>query len=230
MVQGSHIVVRRLYDHDRCYIFQNADNRIIFAIPYERDFTLIGTTDRDFAGDPAAVASLAGGDRISLSGGERIFRFSRDAGRRGLVLFRRAPALRRRRERGAGRHPGLCAGARFRGRRAAAVDLRRQDHDLSPSRPARARQARRLSPGRGEGQARLDRRRAAARRRIFRRRASRRCSPISSEPIPGSGPSRREGSRAPMASTRARCSAMRRSPPTSVASSAPGSPRPRRSI
>ena len=55
MVQGSHIVVRKLYDHDRCYIFQNADNRIIFAIPYERDFTLIGTTDRDFTGDPGKV-------------------------------------------------------------------------------------------------------------------------------------------------------------------------------
>ena len=55
MVQGSHIVVRRLYDHDRCYIFQNADSRIVFAIPYERDFTLIGTTDADYHGDPADV-------------------------------------------------------------------------------------------------------------------------------------------------------------------------------
>ena len=55
MVQGSHIVVPRLYDHDRCYIFQNADNRIFFAIPYERDFTLIGTTDQDYTGDPADV-------------------------------------------------------------------------------------------------------------------------------------------------------------------------------
>ena len=43
----------RLYDHDRCYIFQNADGRIIFAIPYERDFTLIGTTDRDYRGNPS---------------------------------------------------------------------------------------------------------------------------------------------------------------------------------
>jgi glycerol-3-phosphate dehydrogenase len=55
LVQGSHIVVRRLYEHDRCYIFQNADNRIIFAIPYEGDYTLIGTTDRDYSGDPADV-------------------------------------------------------------------------------------------------------------------------------------------------------------------------------
>ncbi len=55
LVQGSHIVVKRLYAHDRCYIFQNADSRIFFAIPYEGDFTLIGTTDRDYEGDPAAV-------------------------------------------------------------------------------------------------------------------------------------------------------------------------------
>jgi glycerol-3-phosphate dehydrogenase len=54
-VQGSHIVVRKLYDDDRCYIFQNADNRIVFVIPFEQNFTLIGTTDHDYAGDPAAV-------------------------------------------------------------------------------------------------------------------------------------------------------------------------------
>lgn len=56
MVKGSHIVVRKLYDHDRCYIFQNADGRICFAIPYEEDFTLIGTTDLDYQGDPGAAA------------------------------------------------------------------------------------------------------------------------------------------------------------------------------
>ncbi|MEO7054294.1 MAG: glycerol-3-phosphate dehydrogenase [Rhizomicrobium sp.] len=55
LVQGSHIVVRQLYKHDRCYIFQNRDGRVIFAIPYENDFTLIGTTDRDYQGDPASV-------------------------------------------------------------------------------------------------------------------------------------------------------------------------------
>jgi glycerol-3-phosphate dehydrogenase len=45
LVRGSHIVTRRLYDHDKCYFFQGTDGRIIFAIPYEQDFTLIGTTD-----------------------------------------------------------------------------------------------------------------------------------------------------------------------------------------
>jgi len=56
LVKGSHIVVKKHYANDRCYIFQNADNRIIFAIPYEDDFTLIGTTDIDYQGDPAKVA------------------------------------------------------------------------------------------------------------------------------------------------------------------------------
>ncbi|MFN0262365.1 glycerol-3-phosphate dehydrogenase [Tepidamorphus sp. 3E244] len=56
LVKGSHVVVPKIYEHDRCYIFQNADGRILFAIPYEDDFTLLGTTDRDFEGDPADAA------------------------------------------------------------------------------------------------------------------------------------------------------------------------------
>lgn len=55
LVQGSHIVVKKLFDHDRCYIFQNTDGRIVFAIPYEDAFTMIGTTDRDYTGNPADV-------------------------------------------------------------------------------------------------------------------------------------------------------------------------------
>ncbi|MCB1350745.1 MAG: glycerol-3-phosphate dehydrogenase [Maritimibacter sp.] len=47
LVRGSHIVTRRLYDHDKAYFFQGRDGRIIFAIPYEQDFTLIGTTDQE---------------------------------------------------------------------------------------------------------------------------------------------------------------------------------------
>jgi glycerol-3-phosphate dehydrogenase len=53
LVRGSHVVVRKLFDHDRCYFFQGEDGRIIFAIPYEEDFTLIGTTDVDHGDDPA---------------------------------------------------------------------------------------------------------------------------------------------------------------------------------
>jgi glycerol-3-phosphate dehydrogenase len=49
-VKGSHIIVKKLFDHDHAYIFQNPDKRIIFAIPYEDDFTLIGTTDVEHSG------------------------------------------------------------------------------------------------------------------------------------------------------------------------------------
>ncbi len=56
LVQGSHIVVRKKFDDPRAYFFQNPDNRIIFAIPYEQDFTLIGTTDQDYSGDPEDTA------------------------------------------------------------------------------------------------------------------------------------------------------------------------------
>jgi glycerol-3-phosphate dehydrogenase len=51
LVKGSHIVVARLFDHDSAYILQQPDRRIVFAIPYEHDFTLIGTTDVDCTGD-----------------------------------------------------------------------------------------------------------------------------------------------------------------------------------
>ena len=61
-MQGSHIVVRKLYEHDRAYILQSPDGRIVFAIPYQQDFTLIGTTDRDYHGDPAKVT--ASGEEI----------------------------------------------------------------------------------------------------------------------------------------------------------------------
>ncbi|HEY4747492.1 MAG TPA: glycerol-3-phosphate dehydrogenase, partial [Steroidobacteraceae bacterium] len=60
LVKGSHIVVPRLFAHRFAYIFQNEDRRIVFAIPYEHDFTLLGTTDVDYRADPAAVAIDAG--------------------------------------------------------------------------------------------------------------------------------------------------------------------------
>ena len=53
LVKGSHIVVPRCFEHDHAYIFQNPDKRIIFAIPYEDKYTLIGTTDCEITGDPA---------------------------------------------------------------------------------------------------------------------------------------------------------------------------------
>ena len=56
LVKGSHIVVPRLFDHPFAYIFQHEDGRIVFAIPYESDFTLVGTTDIDFQGEPGTAA------------------------------------------------------------------------------------------------------------------------------------------------------------------------------
>nr|WP_275785512.1 glycerol-3-phosphate dehydrogenase [Rhizobium gei] len=60
LVQGSHIVVKKKFDDPRAYFFQNPDSRIIFAIPYETDFTLIGTTDNDFNGDPKNIRITEG--------------------------------------------------------------------------------------------------------------------------------------------------------------------------
>jgi glycerol-3-phosphate dehydrogenase len=59
LVKGSHIVVPKLFDHGRCYIFQNTDGRIVFAIPYETDFTLIGTTDQDYEGELGDIRASA---------------------------------------------------------------------------------------------------------------------------------------------------------------------------
>jgi len=56
LVKGSHIVVPKLFDHDYPYIFQNADGRVMFAIPYEQDFTLLGTTDIEIDIDPDEVS------------------------------------------------------------------------------------------------------------------------------------------------------------------------------
>ena len=51
LVKGSHIVVRRRFEHDRGYLLQAADGRVVFALPFAQDFTLIGTTDENFVGD-----------------------------------------------------------------------------------------------------------------------------------------------------------------------------------
>jgi len=56
LVQGSHIVVRGKFPDPRAYFFQNPDGRIMFAIPYQEEFTLIGTTDRDYVGNPGEAA------------------------------------------------------------------------------------------------------------------------------------------------------------------------------
>src|SRR6478672_9703031 len=73
-VQMSQIVVRRLFDSDNVYVFQNSDGRLIFASPYERDFTLIGTVGHSFKGDPAIVAMGAGDVAYLCDAANRYFR------------------------------------------------------------------------------------------------------------------------------------------------------------
>jgi len=60
LIQGSHIIVPRLYEGEHAYILQNEDQRIVFCIPYLERFTLIGTTDREYSGDPAQVKITEG--------------------------------------------------------------------------------------------------------------------------------------------------------------------------
>jgi glycerol-3-phosphate dehydrogenase len=73
-MQISQIVVRRLFDTDHVYVFQNSDRRLIFASPYERDFTLIGTVGHAFKGDPAIVAMGAGDVAYLCDAANRYFR------------------------------------------------------------------------------------------------------------------------------------------------------------
>ncbi|VVN07550.1 Aerobic glycerol-3-phosphate dehydrogenase [Pseudomonas fluorescens] len=60
LIQGSHLIVPKLYEGEHAHILQNEDQRIVFTIPYLNQFTLIGTTDREYTGDPAKVAITEG--------------------------------------------------------------------------------------------------------------------------------------------------------------------------
>jgi len=73
-MQISQIVVRRLFETDNVYVFQNSDRRLIFASPYERDFTLIGTVGHAFKGDPAAVSMAAADVAYLCDAANRYFR------------------------------------------------------------------------------------------------------------------------------------------------------------
>jgi glycerol-3-phosphate dehydrogenase len=73
-IQVSQIIVRRLFETDNVYVFQNADRRLIFASPYERDFTLIGSVGHAFKGDPAAVPMAATDVAYLCAAANRYFR------------------------------------------------------------------------------------------------------------------------------------------------------------
>ena len=74
ITQIGQIVVRRLFDSDNVYVFQNSDRRLIFASPYQRDFTLIGTVNQTFRGDPAVVSMAAGDVTYLCDAANRYFR------------------------------------------------------------------------------------------------------------------------------------------------------------
>jgi len=74
LVRGSHIVVRKLFEHDFAYFFQLPDGRIFFAIPYEDDFTLIGTTDADHKAGLDAIEASAEEIAYLCDGASRFFR------------------------------------------------------------------------------------------------------------------------------------------------------------
>ena len=76
LVKGSHIVVPRLFEHPYAYIFQQPDRRIVFAIPYEQDFTLIGTTDLDYREDPSSPRISAQETRYLCEAVNRYFKRS----------------------------------------------------------------------------------------------------------------------------------------------------------
>src|ERR1700680_3423834 len=73
-IQISQIIVRRLFETDNVYVFQNTDRRLIFASPYERDFTMIGTVGHAFKGDPAAVSMAAADVAYLCDAANRYFR------------------------------------------------------------------------------------------------------------------------------------------------------------
>ena len=117
LIKGSHIVVPRLYSGDHPYILQNVDKRIVFVIPFEGVFSLIGTTDVPYEGDPAAAA-IEPGNRLSLRGGQPLLQARDCPERRGLVLCGRAAALRRCQRQRLGGDQGLCLRPRCRPGRA----------------------------------------------------------------------------------------------------------------
>ncbi len=73
LVQGSHIIVPRLHDGDQAYMLQQPDKRIVFAIPYEDKFTLLGTTEQDFTGDLAAPHITAAETDYLIGAANRYF-------------------------------------------------------------------------------------------------------------------------------------------------------------
>ena len=155
----------KLFDHAFAYLFQTPDGRVVFAIPYEQDFTLIGTTEREYQGDPTHVCIDPDEVDYLLQIVNRYF--ERDLTTRGRHLDVCRLAAVARRECGRPDQHSARLRARFRSQRPAiVVGVRRQAHDLSPARRGRAGSTR---AGARVERAAVDRDRAAAGRRHARR-------------------------------------------------------------
>jgi glycerol-3-phosphate dehydrogenase len=74
LVKGSHLVLRSQFAGSHAYLLQSPDRRVIFAIPFEQDYTLLGTTDVPFEGNPAAVNIDDGERDYLLACANRFFR------------------------------------------------------------------------------------------------------------------------------------------------------------
>ncbi|HEX7790300.1 MAG TPA: glycerol-3-phosphate dehydrogenase, partial [Afipia sp.] len=74
LTKVSQIVVRRMFDRDNVYVLQNSDRRVVYAMPFHRDYTLVGTSERDFDGDPAMASPGAGDIAYLCNAVNRYFR------------------------------------------------------------------------------------------------------------------------------------------------------------
>ncbi len=132
----SQIIVRRLFDTDNVYVFQNSDRRLIFASPYERDFTLIGTVGQTFKGDPAVVSMAAADVAYLCDAANRYFRERVDPSDVIRTISGANAVMEPRRR--AGWRDGVRSPAR---QGAAADDVRRRCHDRAAARRAGGLQA-----------------------------------------------------------------------------------------
>jgi glycerol-3-phosphate dehydrogenase len=109
LVKGSHIVLPRLYSGEHAFILQNDDGRVVFMIPYEGTYTLVGTTVCRAHGRPCHAAGERRIDRLSVHGGESLFATPGDTRRRDLELRRCAASLQRRQRQSLRSHARLHA-------------------------------------------------------------------------------------------------------------------------
>ena len=143
LVRGSHIVVEKLFDHPHPYIFQTGDGRVLFAIPFEEAYTLLGTTEVEMQGDPGPVAITPGEVDYICATANTYFKKPLSPGDVVMVVLRRSPLARRSGAEHECDYPRLRAPSRSRAGAHARLSRRRGwrfvMHFTSPASPARGR-------------------------------------------------------------------------------------------